>query len=544
MRSSVVIEADLATIEVLRHGLIHVSEEMGVSLRKSAFSPNIRERADHSCAILDPQGRTVGQAEQIPVHIGSFPIGLRNTLDYLRRKGVLPREGEMYAVNDPYIAGTHLNDIVLIRPVFLEGMLLGYVANKAHHVDVGGAVPASISPRATELYQEGIVLPPLRVVVQDGIEAEVLELLQANSRVPEFTRGDLRAQVAANMLGERRLLEAASAMGREKYWMACEAMLEQTHEMVLKEYVKLPKGRWVGVDYLELDDELLPIRVRVSLSSRRVEVDFAGTRQQVAAPINAVLGVTRAAVTFAIKTLLPPELPLDDGFDRTILVDAPQGTLVNPIKPAPVAAGNLETSQRIVDVIYKALSVPLPDKIPAASHGSMNNLMMGGVDRLGRSWAFYETIGGGQGARPGSDGVSGVQVNMTNTLNTPIEVMEHYYPLLFTAYQLRDGSGGRGTWRGGDGIERAFKAKAQITVNVLGERSRVRPWGLRGGGPGKPSEYLVRRSNGKTERLRAKDSTILQREDVLVIRTAGGGGIGRSAKRTLDGRGRASGMAE
>jgi N-methylhydantoinase B len=531
--------ANLATIEVLRHGLIYISEEMGVSLRKSAFSPNIRERADHSCAMLDPQGRTVGQAEQIPVHIGSFPIGLRNTLDYLRKEGVQAAEGEMYAVNDPYIAGTHLNDVVLIRPVFLEGELVGYVANKAHHVDVGGMVPASISPRATELYQEGIVLPPLRIVVQDRIEAEILELLQANSRVPEFTRGDLRAQVAANMLGERRLLEVARAMGLRDFRETCEAMLEQTHRMVLNEYSKLPEGRWHGVDYLELDDELIPIHANVRLSSMKVEVDFAGTHPQVAAPINAVLGVTRAAVTFAIKTLLPPETPLNDGFDRTVIVTAPEGTIVNPIKPAPVAAGNLETSQRIVDVIYRALSVPLPEKIPAASHGSMNNLMMGGVDpKLGRTWAFYETIGGGQGARPGSDGVSGVQVNMTNTLNTPIEVMERYYPLLFVAYQLREGTGGRGTWRGGDGIERAFKATARITVNVLGERSRVRPWGLRGGSPGKPSEYLVRRSDGKSERLRAKDSTILEAGDTLIIRTAGGGSIGRPARRAHSGRDR------
>ena len=525
-------QTDLATIEVAKHGLIYVSEEMGVSLRKSAFSPNIRERADHSCAILDPEGRTVGQAEQIPVHIGSFPVGLRNTLAYLRREGVQPAEGEMYVVNDPYIAGTHLNDIVLIGPVFLKGELLGYVANKAHHVDVGGMVPASISPRATELYQEGLVIPPLRMMAQGRIDPVLLGLLQANSRVPDLTRGDLRAQVAANLLGERRLLGMAAPIGLQNFKAICDEILDQTHRVALGEYAKLPEGRWHAVDYLELDDELLPVRVSVALSSRGVEVDFAGTQRQVQSPINAVLGVTRAAVTFAIKTLLPPQLPLNDGFDRTISVTAPEGTVVNPLKPAPVAAGNLETSQRIVDVIYKALSVALPSKIPAASHGSMNNLMLGGVDpKLARSWAFYETIGGGQGARPGSDGVSGVQVNMTNTLNTPIEVMEHYYPLIFTAYHLREGTGGSGTWRGGDGIERAFKARAPISVNVLGERSRVRPWGLRGGLPGKPSEYLVRRSNGKLERLRAKDSTTLQPGDELIIRTAGGGGIGREAKR-------------
>ncbi len=313
-------------------------------------------------------------------------------------------------------------------------------------------------------------------------------MLQANSRVPDLTRGDLRAQVAANLLGERRLLGIAAPIGLHSFKAICDAILDQTHRVALREYAKLPEGRWHAVDYLELDDELLPVRVSVALSSRGVEVDFAGTRRQAPSPINAVLGVTRAAVTFAIKTLLPPQLPLNDGFDRTIVVTAPEGTIVNPVKPAAVAAGNLETSQRVVDVIYKALSAALPSKIPAASHGSMNNLMLGGVDpRLGRSWAFYETIGGGQGARPGSDGVSGVQVNMTNTLNTPIEVMEHYYPLLFESYHIREGTGGSGTWRGGDGIERAFTAKAVVEVSVLGERSRVRPWGLRGGSPGRPS---------------------------------------------------------
>ena len=529
-------QTDLATIEVAKHGLIYVSEEMGVSLRKSAFSPNIRERADHSCAILDPEERTVGQAEQIPVHIGSFPVGLRNTLTYLRREGVQPAEGEMYVVNDPYIAGTHLNDIVLIRPAFLKGEILGYVANKAHHVDVGGMVPASISPRATELYQEGLILPPLRIMAQGRIDPELLGLLQANSRVPDLTRGDLRAQVAANLLGERRLLGIAAPIGLQTFKAICDAILDQTHRVALREYAKLPEGRWRAVDYLELDDELLPVRVSVALSSHGVEVDFAGTRRQAPSPINAVLGVTRAAVTFAIKTLLPPQLPLNDGFDRTIVVTAPEGTIVNPVKPAAVAAGNLETSQRVVDVIYKALSAALPSKIPAASHGSMNNLMLGGVDpKLGRSWAFYETIGGGQGARPGSDGVSGVQVNMTNTLNTPIEVMEHYYPLLFESYHLREGTGGGGTWRGGDGIERAFTAKAVVEVSVLGERSRVRPWGLRGGSPGKPSEYLVRRSDGRSEVLWAKDSTTFRPGDTLIIRTAGGGGIGQRKARSKKG---------
>ncbi len=530
-------KVDKTTLEVVKHTLIYISEEMGVSLRKSAFSPNIRERADHSCAILDPGGRTVGQAEQIPVHIGSFPLGLRNTLEYLKKEKVQPEEGDMFMLNDPYISGTHLNDVVLLRPVFLNEELLGFVANKAHHVDVGGMVPASIWPRATELYQEGLVIPPVRMMTRGRLETKVVALLQANSRVPDSTLGDLRAQIAANLLGERRLLELANPVGVSTFKAICDEIISQTHRLALIEYRKLPRGRWKGEDYLELDDELIPIHVAVDISPKGVEVDFDGTHGQVAAPINAVLGVTSAAVTFAIKTLLSPEVLLNDGFNSTIVIKAPVGTIVNPVKPAPVAGGNLETSQRIIDTIYKALSPALPDIIPAASHGSMNNLMMGGIDpRTGRTWAFYETIGGGYGARPGSDGVSGVQVNMTNTLNTPIEVMEHYYPLVFESYQLREGTGGEGRWRGGDGIERAFKATSPIDVNILGERSKVRPWGLRGGREGKPSEYLVKRSDGRIQVLKAKDTTILQTGDTLVMRTAGGGGMGRPRRtRKVDG---------
>jgi len=523
---------DKTTIEVVKHSLIYISDEMGVSLRKSAFSPNIRERADHSCAILDPTGKTVGQSEQIPVHIGSFPIGLRNTLEFLKKESVQPAEGDMFMVNDPYISGTHLNDVVLIRPVFMKGELLGFVANKAHHVDVGGMVPASISPRATELYQEGLVLPPVRMMIRDRLEKQVVEILQSNSRVPDSTLGDLRAQVAANLLGERRLLELARMTELSSFREVFDEIMEQTHRLALIEYGKLPRGVWRGEDYLELGEELIPIRAAVEISSNGVEVDFDGTHGQVAAPINAVLGVTHASVTFAVKTLLSPEVLLNDGFSRTISIKAPAGTIVNPVRPAPVSGGNLETSQRIVDTIYKALSQALPGVIPAASHGSMNNLMMGGIDhKTGKTWAFYETIGGGYGARPGSDGVSGVQVNMTNTLNTPIEVMEHYYPLTFESYKLRPRTGGEGRWRGGDGIERAFKARSPITVNIMGERSKVRPWGLRGGGEGRPSEYFVRRATGTVQLLKSKDTTILRPGDTLVMRSAGGGGMGRPRKR-------------
>lgn len=525
--------SDKLVVEVVKHSLTYISEEMGVALRKSAYSPNIRERADHSCAVLDLKGRTIGQAEHIPVHIGSFALGLKNTLDYLQREGTRIDPGDMIIVNDPYISGTHLNDVTLIRPVFLVEQLVGYAANKAHHVDVGGLTPASINPFAKELSEEGIVIPPVKLMEKNALRTDIVDTFSTNTRMPKTTLGDLRAQVAANLLGERRILELVAKIGRDTFWDSCETLLDQAHQLALSAYAKMPKGTWKGEDCLELDDELLTIRETVRIHNEGVDVDFTGTAAQVHAPLNAVLGVSTAAVTFAIKTLMPDDLPINDGFHRTIHLTAPEGTLVNPSRPAPVAAGNLETSQRIVDTTYQALSAVMPDRIPAASHGSMNNLMMGGTHpESGRQWAFYETIGGGYGGRLGADGVEAVQVNMTNTMNTPIEVMEHYYPLCFETYEIREGSGGLGEWRGGMGIERAFTVRALVQITVLGDRSRIPPHGFGGGLPGQPSEYYVVKRNGQRVHLKSKDATVLEPGDKLVIRTAGGGGYGNPRKRT------------
>ncbi len=514
-------------VEVVKHSLIYTSEEMGVALRKSAFSPNIRERADHSCAILDWQGRLIGQAEHIPVHIGSLPLGLKNTLTYLEKKGVEVSLGDMYVLNDPYIAGTHLNDITTIRPIFYHGQLVAYVANKAHHVDVGGIDPSSISIRAETLLQEGIVIPPVKLMRENKLVEEVLEILRSNTRMPDITLGDLRAQIAANLMGEKKILDLIERVSLQVFKNAVEQIIEMTNNYVKMEIDQLPHGKAVGEDYLELDDRDLRIRATVEVNPRGFRVNFDGTDKQVSKPLNAVLGVTTAATTYTLRTLLGPEVLLNEGFIKTISIEAPQGTLVNPVKPAPVAAGNLETSQRIVDTIYRALAEIMPGRIPAASTGSMNNLMMGGIHpETGRTWAFYETIGGGGGARPGMDGVDGIHCHMTNTLNTPIEVIENYYPVLFMSYRFRDGSGGEGMWRGGMGIERSFKALASIHVAIMGDRGRHRPWGLNGGGEGAASEYLVRKADGQTIRLRSKDVTTLNPGEALVIRTAGGGGYG------------------
>jgi N-methylhydantoinase B len=523
---------DKVVVEITKHTLTYISEEMGVALRKSAYSPNIRERADHSCAVLDNAGRTIGQAEHIPVHIGSLPLGLRNTLAYLNRKGIQPQPGEMYFLNDPYIAGTHLNDVTVLRPVFLMGRLIGYIANKAHHVDVGGISPASIGTKATELSQEGVVIEPTKVVESDQLMMQVAEEFASKTRMPTVVLGDLRAQVAANLLGDRRLVELVSKIGIEIFTNACTTILDQTYRFTIAEYGKMPKGTFVGEDYLELDETTLPIHVNVRLTGEKVAIDFTGSSPQIQFPLNAVFGVTTSAVTFAIKTLMPAELLPNDGFNRTITIHAPLGSIVNPVKPAPVAGGNLETSQRIVDAVYRALIVAMPDRLPAASHGSMNNVMMGGIHpETHDRWTLYETIGGGYGGRLGLDGVDGVQVNMTNTMNTPIEVIEHYYPIMFESYALRSGSGGTGQWRGGVGIERSFTAQAEIQVALLGERHKIKPWGYKGGSEGQGSEYLIHKSDGTYQPLKAKDSTILNPGATLIVRTAGAGGYGDPKKR-------------
>jgi N-methylhydantoinase B len=524
--------ADKLVVEITKHTLTYISEEMGVALRKSAYSPNIRERADHSCALLDGAGQTIGQAEHIPVHIGSLPLGLRNTLEYLKEHGVQPQPGEMYFLNDPYIAGTHLNDVTVLRPVFLNGRLIGYAANKAHHVDVGGISPASIGTKATDLSQEGVVMEPTKLMESNQLIGTAANQFASKTRMPAVVLGDLRAQVAANLLGDRRLTEFVSKIGIDTFTSSCAAILHQTYSFAVAEYRKMPKGKFIGEDYLELDDSLLPIHVIVHLMDQKVEVDFRGTAPQVQFPLNAVMGVTTSAVTFAIKSLMPPELPPNDGFNRTIDIDAPLGCLVNPVKPAPVAGGNLETSQRIVDAVYRALIEAMPDRLPAASHGSMNNLMMGGIrPRTHERWVLYETIGGGYGGRLGLDGVDGVQVNMTNTMNTPIEVIEHYYPIVFESYALRSGTGGDGEWRGGVGIERSFTAQTEVQVTLLGERSKLRPWGCQGGAQGEGSQYLIRKPDGTSLTLKAKGSTILKPSETLIIRTAGGGGYGDPQKR-------------
>ncbi len=521
---------DPVTVEVIRSSSIYIAEEMGVVLRNAAYSPNIRDRMDHSCAILMPGGELVAQAEHIPVHLGSMAVGVGNTVSYLRQKGIELQEGDVVVVNDPYIAGTHLNDVTMMKPLFMKGEIFAYVANKAHHVDVGGMVPGSISGRARELIQEGLVIPPIRIVKGGKLDEEVMSLLLNNVRVPKYTRGDMKAQIAALNVGERRVKDLVEKYGLETVVSAWKRSIDYTANYMRGKIGELPEGEYSAEDYMEADDRLIRIRVTVKIGEG-MTVDFSGTDPQVDVPINAVYGVTVASSSYAIKAAIDPSLPMNYGFFKVVNILAPEGTLVNPKKPAPVAAGNVETSQRIAETVLKALAVPLPKRIPAASHGSMNNVMVGGVHE-GASWAFYETIGGGMGGRPGKDGVDGVHTHMTNTMNTPIEVIEREYPILFIEYSLRDDSGGPGQFRGGLGITRKFKILSESAIlSIACERVKLRPWGLMGGMEGASGEHMVIKSDGSIIRLSAKDTVELRRGDVVSINTPGGGGYGNPTLR-------------
>ncbi len=525
---------DPVTVEVIRNAMIYAAEEMGLALRNASYSPNIKERMDHSCALFDMEGRLIAQAEHIPAHLGSMPLGVRNTVSLLRTRPQQP--GDVFIINDPYIAGTHLNDIMVIRSIFRQGEIVGYSANKAHHVDVGGRTPGSLSSDARELCEEGVRIPLLPLIRAGREVPETLEMILANVRSPETTRGDLRAQIAAASLGERRVVELIEKYGRERVEAAWGMILDQGEAQARRAFATLPAGLYAAEDCLEDDGTpggLVWLRVAVTVDPARVRVDFSGTDPQVPRPINAVFGVTVAGAVYALKAVCDPTSPMSDGWLRPLEITAPPGTVVNPIPPAPVGVGNTETSQRVADVVLRALAQAVPDRVSAASNGSMSNVTIGGIDSLrGRAWTFYETIAGGMGGRPGYDGIDGIHCNMTNTMNTPIEAIEQGLPLRFLAYEFRSGTGGRGRWRGGCGVHRAWELLAdEATVSILTERTRVAPWGLAGGEPGGLARHQVRRADGREEILPPKHTMRLRRGDILIMRTPGGAGYGDPARR-------------
>jgi N-methylhydantoinase B len=523
---------DPITAQVIKGALLAASEEMGVAVRNSAYSPNIKERLDHSCALFDRAGRLVAQAEHIPVHLGSLPWGMRAMLAEIQSgPGMSP--GEMWVANDPYVTGTHLNDVTVVRPIFFAGRLAGFAASKAHHTDVGGAAPGSMSPDARDLFGEGLVVPPMRLVERDEPVSSTIELFRANSRTPSARAGDLRAQIAGSYTGERRLLELFERYGEDAMEEAFARSLDDSERLMRAALAALGEGVFFAEDFLEdLDGRpALRIALRLELHEGAATFDYAGTSAQVSYPMNAVFGVTLSGVAYALRAVTDPTIPMNDGCFRPVEVRAPAGSLLNPVRPAPVAAGNVETSTRNADVALQALAQAAPHRVPACSGGTMSNVVIGGVRDDGTTWAFYETNGCGMGARPTSDGLSGIQCHMTNTLNTPIEAIEWEYPLRIARYELVRETGGAGCFRGGDGLVRALTlCEGSARANLLADRHVLAPHGAHGGEAGACGKHaLVRR--GSASRLAAKTGVDLAAGDTLVVQTPGGGGYGEPARR-------------
>lgn len=513
------------SLEVFRNLLASVSEEMGVTLGRTAYSANMKERRDYSCAVFDTTGVMVAQAAHIPVHLGAMTASVRAGLDALEL-GI----GDVAILNDPFLGGTHLPDISLMAPVHLStGQLVGYVANRGHHADIGGMTPGSL-PLSTELYQEGVIIPPLKLVEAGVLNEALLSLICRNTRTPDERRGDFAAQIAAVRTGQRRLVDLAERYGLGPLHEHMNALLDYAHELTRAALKMLPNGTYRFVDAMDDDgvgNEQLPIACAATLADGHVTFDFTGTAPETEGCINTPLAVTESAVLYVVRCLAGPNVPGNDGVRRAVTLLAAEGSLVNARAPHAVSGGNVETSQRITDVVLGAIAQAAPSIIPAASQGTMNNVLAGGIDpESGKPFAYYETLAGGSGGGPSRPGASAIQSHMTNTLNTPVEALEYAFPFRVRRYAVREGSGGNGLHRGGDGVVRELEFTAPANVTLLSERRVSTPYGLAGGQPGESGENIVFRANGAIERLPAKVAVRLNVGDVLRVLTPGGGGWG------------------
>ena len=540
---------DPIQVEVWRHLLASVAEEMGVTLERAAYSPNIKERLDHSCALFDSEGRLLAQAAHIPVHLGAMPLmiqALRSRLDW--------QPGTLWLCNDPRMGGTHLPDITLIAPVYGREQgtgnreqnqpapavpcslfpvpLLGFVASRAHHADIGGLSPGSL-PLSTEAFHEGLILPPVRLVENGVVRQDILDLVCANSRTPGERRGDLAAQIAACETGIRRFGAMVAEYGAETFAIRTQENIAYAAQAVRRALQDVPPGVYHASDVLDDDGAggvNIPIVVTMTVRAEgEVCFDFTGSAPQVRGSLNATEAITRSACYYIARCLVDEEIPTNEGCFAPITVIAPPGTVVNARFPAAVAAGNVETSQRIVDVLLRALAQAIPDRIPAASQGTMNNLTVGGYDpERGKAFAYYETISGGAGAAPGQAGASGIQTHMTNTRNTPIESLESHYPLRVLEYALADGTGGAGQYAGGNGILRRMQLLADCRISLLTERRVHSPFGAQGGADAQPGLNLLQCPGQPSQTLPGKWSGDCPANSLLTLRTPGGGGWGSS----------------
>ena len=498
-----------------------VCDEMGAMLRRAALSPNIKDRLDFSCAVFDAQGQLCAQAAHIPVHLGSMAYAMAGIIGRLEW-----RQDDMVIVNDPFLGGTHLPDVTLIAPVFVGRQRVAFVANRAHHADIGASTPGSM-PISHRLDEEGMVIPPSYLVIGGALDEAFMNTITSATGNVEQSRGDFFAQMSANRTGVRRVAELVGGMGPEAFCESLVLLNDYAERLAASALRQIPDGEYSFRDVMD-DDGMgsrdIPIQVRIAVKAGHVAVDFAGTGEQAKGNINCPLSVAAAAVYYVFRCLMPEHTPACAGSFRRINISAPEGCLVNAKRPAAVAAGNVETSTRIVDAIMGALAQAIPDQIPAASHGSMNNVAMGVREKGRRCWDYYETLGGGMGAGPQGGGLSALQTHMTNTLNTPIESLEMHYPLRICRYEVRRGSGGEGQRRGGDGLVREYEFLEPTVITLITERRSHAPWGLNGGEAGRVG---VNRCDG--EPLDAKLSFDVQAGQRLLIETPGGGGWGKGA---------------
>jgi N-methylhydantoinase B len=538
---------DPTTLEIYRALYTSVAEEMGIALRRTAFSPNIKERRDYSCAVFDARGRVIAQGDHMPVHLGSMPMAVASALNAIELK-----PGDVVALNDPFAGGTHLPDVTLVMPV-VSGQLsvvsrkrstqgrrqqlttdneqrtIFYVANRAHHADIGGATPGSMG-LATDIYGEGLSIPPVRLVKNGALDEDIMRLILANVRSHDERRGDFQAQIGSLKTGAVRLIEIVERRGQREAADYANHLIEYSARLMRHAIAAIPDGVYPAVDALDDDgvsETPVTIRATITIAGSRARVDFSGSAPQVAGPVNAVEAITVSAVSYVFRCLLGDDVPASAGLMQPIEVIAPQGTVVNAVHPASVAGGNVETSQRIVDVLFKALAQALPDRIPAASQGTMNNLTIGGIDpHTTGEFSYYETVAGGMGARPHQNGLSALHTHMTNSLNTPAEALEYAYPLRVREYRIRKGSGGKGKHRGGDGVIREIETLAAAHMSLLADRRKRGPYGLRGGEAGKPGSAAII-SDGKARKIGSKGSWELKAGDRVRIETPGGGGWGK-----------------
>ena len=518
--------ADAIEFEIFKNLFLSIAEEMGITLCRTGFSPNIKERLDYSCAVYDEHGQAIAQGDHMPVHLGAMPLSVQAAIQH-----VAMEPGDVVILNDPFRGGTHLPDITLVQPIFMEGESapVFYVANRAHHSDVGGMSPGSM-PLAQEVFQEGLIIPPVRLVRRGQTCEDIMALVLANVRTPVEREGDLSAQIASNRVGEMRLRAIVSRYGLERVRHYARGVQDYAERILRHTIAAIPDGEYSCEDVMD-DDGFSRERIRICATVRitgdSAEVDFTGTAPQTSGGINANFAITLAASLYCFRCLVREDVLYNSGIWRAVNVIAPAGTIVNAQYPAAVAGGNVETSQRITDVVLGALAKALPEVIPAASQGTMNNVTLGGTNpRDGSAFAYYETMAGGMGGRNGLPGLSGVHTHMSNTRNTPIEATEHYLPVRIRGYRLRQGSGGGGRYAGGEGILREYEMLTDTSITLLSERRTSQPYGLRGGQPGACGRNTVIHADGSEEVVAAKARLQLKAGDRLRIESPGGGGFG------------------